>query len=145
MDIISQLQRDEGFSNHIYIDTVGKRTIGYGHNLDAKPIPWITLTTRLTQDQAMQILVQDIADTKTALFVRIPWTSQLDDVRQGVLVNMTFNMGILGLLKFKHALVAFQVNDWVTAAAEMKNSSWYVQVGQRADRLVTQTLTGIWQ
>jgi lysozyme len=66
----------------------------------------------------------------------------LDDVRQRVLANMCFNMGIGKLLGFKNFLVAVQAKDWTKAVAEMKNSAWFKQVGQRAVRLASMMESG---
>lgn len=142
MDIISQLKRDEGFVDHIYIDSVGKRTIGYGHNLDVRPL--FGLTIPITEQQATNILVQDVNDTRNTLLIKLPWVAQLDDARLGVLINMSFNLGVVGLLGFKHFLYFVQWEMWKPAAAEMVNSKWYQQVGIRAVRLTNQIITGEW-
>ena len=57
-NIYDQLKRDEGFRSTIYKDEVGKSTVGYGHNLDAKPLP--DLVTPITEEQAEQILSDDV-------------------------------------------------------------------------------------
>lgn len=141
MDIVEQLKRDEGFRATVYLDTVGKRTIGYGHNCDASPIS----AKSLTEAEATQLLLQDIATVKTKLGASLAWFGSLDECRQGVLINMAFNMGVGGLLGFHNTLAAFQRGDWHGVALGMTNSKWYFQVGARAQRLTTQVLTGIWQ
>lgn len=145
MDISIQLQRDEGFVPHVYTDQVGKATIGFGHNLIAKPIAWISGATVLTRQQALDILANDIYETWNELHLHLPWIKSLDDARAGVLTNMAFNMGVHGLLGFHHMLAAFQTKDWATAATEMENSLWYHQVGPRAVRLQKQIRSGVWQ
>lgn len=145
MNTVEQLKRDEGFRASVYIDTVGKHTIGYGHNLDAKPISWIGGSTVLTFAQAEQILENDITDARLALTGHLPWAVGLDEARLGVLVNMAFNMGVPGLMAFKNTLAAFHARDWEKAAQGMESSKWYAQVGIRARRLVQQVRTGAWQ
>src|ERR1035437_5432659 len=100
--IIDQLMRDEGFRADVYTDTVGKRTIGYGHNLDANPLP--DLVTPVTTAQALSILGKDVERISTFLITRLPWVTTLGDARYGVLQNMSFNMGVNGLLEFHHDL-----------------------------------------
>jgi lysozyme len=51
---------------------------------------------------------------------------------QLVLTDMTFNMGIYELLKFKNTLMFIKRGDYKSAAEEMLNSKWAKQVGQRA-------------
>lgn len=140
---IDQLKRDEGFCSEIYTDTVGKRTVGYGHNLDANPIP--DLVTPITKAYGEQILGKDVDRVSTALVHSLSWVVSLDEARLGVLQNMCFNMGIEGLLGFHNMLTCLQSGLYQSAADDMKASKWYTQVGDRAVRLVQQMRTGVWQ
>lgn len=135
MDIIEQLQRDEGLRLHPYTDTVGKTTIGYGRNLDDKGI---------SATEAQTLLTNDVADVEAILTNRLPWFSNLDPIRQAVLVNMTFNMGFNGLEQFTKMLEAAAQGNWDEAATEMLDSKWATQVGDRASRLAQQMKTGEW-
>lgn len=135
MDIYEQLTRDEGKRNGPYRDSVGKLTIGVGHNLDDKPI----------SDRAVQvILADDVKDAKYDLFKSLPWAKDLSEARQGALINLVFNMGIGGLLAFKHALDAMQSGDWHKAAAELLDSKYAKQVGPRAHRVAQQLVEDRW-
>ena len=55
--------------------------------------------------------------------------------RQNVLVNMAFNLGIYGLLRFKKMLLAVEKQDWDEAANQMLDSRWSKQVGNRSKEL----------
>lgn len=138
----SELRRDEGVRFYRYLDSKGVPTTGVGHNLQASPLPsnW---TYPLTLAQVGQLLTKDIADTFTVLDLNLPWWRKLDEVRQRVLANMAFNLGMTKLLGFKKALAAMQAGAYATAAAEMKNSDWYGQVGARAVRLCGAMETGV--
>lgn len=142
-NIYDQLKRDEGFRSTIYKDEVGKSTVGYGHNLDAKPLP--DLVTPITEEQAEQILSDDVDVVTNKLAHLLPWSDSLDGVRFGVLQNMAFNMGIEGLLEFHNTLTCVQQKKYVAAANCMMQSKWYTEVGDRAKRLVTQMITRVWQ
>ena len=50
---------------------------------------------------------------------------------------MTFNMGMTRLSKFKNFKSAIERNDWKQAAVEGRDSRWYNQVTNRAERLMT--------
>ena len=50
---------------------------------------------------------------------------------------MTFNMGMTRLSKFKNFKAAIERNDWKEAAKEGRDSRWYNQVTNRAERLMT--------
>ena len=141
-NIIDQLKRDEGFLAHVYLDKFGYRTIGYGHNLDANPMPGLFY---VNEAQATQILGRDVERISMSLQQKLPWVTTLDDARHGVLQNMAFNMGVLGLLDFHHMLSAMVTEDWATAKAEGEDSKWFSQVGDRAVRLMAQLETGEWQ
>jgi GH24 family phage-related lysozyme (muramidase) len=56
---------------------------------------------------------------------------------QEILVNMMFNMGRPRLSKFKRMNAALKVEDWKEAAKEGRDSRWYRQVTNRAERLMS--------
>lgn len=135
----AQLVRDESEVLHAYQDSLGYWTIGVGHLIDKQKAGTIP------QEISRALLRLDIAAKTAELFQKLPWVAGLDSVRQGVLLNMSFNLGVDGLLKFEHFLAALEAKDWPTAAAEMLNSLWVKQVGDRARRLAEQIKTGVWQ
>jgi len=146
----AELRRDEGVRYVPYLDTATppKRTVGVGHNVDVSPLPagW---TFPLSGTQVNQLLDRDISTTLAKLDNYLPWWRQLDEVRQRVLANMCFNMGIgnaavgTGLLGFKNTLAAMQRGAYNVAAAGMKASKWYGQVGVRGVRLCAAMETGV--
>ena len=131
-----QLVRDEELRLKPYTDSVGKLTIGVGRNLTDKGISF---------QEAQGLLANDIADATADLQAKLPWTATLDDVRKGALLNMTFNMGIGGLLEFHDFLARMQRGDFPGAAGAMLDSLWARQVGARATRLSIQIQSGVWQ
>jgi len=136
MTIFEQLIRDEGVKFFPYVDSVGKTTIGIGRNLTDDGISF---------QEAKYLLTNDVQNAVAQLEKNFPWAVGLDDARHGVLVNMTFNMGIRRLAEFKNFLAAMEREDWATAKAEMLDSLWAKQVGARAERLALQIETGAWQ
>ena len=62
------------------------------------------------------------------------WSRLPIDV-QGVLTEMTFNLGKKGLSEFNNFLAHLAKNQYAKAATEMLNSSWSKQVGDRAKTL----------
>jgi lysozyme len=140
----AELRRDEGVRYWPYKDTAvpPRDTVGVGHNLQAKPLP-ANWAYPLTPAQVTQLLEQDIADTFANLDRNLPWWRQLDEVRQRVVANMAFNLGIGKLLGFKNTLAAMQRGSYAVAAAGMKASAWYGQVGARAARLCAAMETGV--
>lgn len=131
--VAETLMVDEGFRGRPYLDTVGKVTIGFGRNLSDKP---------LTKAEAAVLLVNDLGDVERDLDRSLGWWRNLDDVRQEVLANMAYNLGITRLLGFGRMLAAAKSGDYATAAAEMRKSRWFQQVGARAARLTNEMATG---
>lgn len=130
--IEEQLILHEGMKLKPYRCPAGKLTIGVGRNLEDKG---------LSKQEALFLLRRDIAEITNELR-KYPWFETLDMVRQKVLIDMAFNLGINGLLSFKKMLSYLKAGDYEKAAAEMVNSRWYGQVGDRSKRLVKMMRTG---
>jgi lysozyme len=92
-----------------------------------------------------QMLANDIADREQALRLSLPWFDSLDEPRQAVLVNMAFQLGVVGLLQFKDTLSRVREGNYAGAAAAMLQSKWALQTPERAKRLAIQMETGVWQ
>lgn len=129
----AELTRDEDRRPRIYIDSVGKTTGGVGRNLSDVPF---------SDDEIDLMLTNDIEKAETGLDARLSWWRVLDPVRQRVLLNMAFNMGVAGLLAFTNTLAAVHAGDYDAAADEMLNSKWAGQVHDRAQRLAQMMRTG---
>ena len=119
---------DEAMKLHPYTDPEGKLTIGVGRNLSDGGI---------SKDEALFLLDNDIKAAVTALDGLFNWWRGMSEVRQQVIVNMCFNMGIAKLSGFKMALAAMEAGKYDEAANQMMNSAWYTQVGARGIRLVS--------
>ena len=149
----NELARDEGERLKAYRCTAGKRTIGIGRNLDDVGISaaecealGITLKSciarGITQAQSRALFANDIAGCERDLDRRLPWWRGLVPVRQRVLLNMCFNLGITRLLGFRNTLAMMKAGDFAGAARGMLASLWARQVGDRATRLATMMRSG---
>lgn len=124
--LAAQLEVDEGRRKLVYTDTVGKLTVGIGRNI----------TDRAFSDDEIDLMLRnDIATVERGLDRAIPWWRKLDDVRQNVIANMAFNMGVPRLLGFSMTLDLVNSGRFDAAAEEMLRSRWAEQVGDRAKRL----------
>lgn len=124
--LIAQLKRHEGVRLLPYQDSVGKWTIGIGRNLTDRGI---SLST------AEQMLQEDIELAKTDLDSIYPDWCDLSEERQLVLMDMCVNLGAPRYLTFVKFWAALRQGQWDLAAAEMLDSRWANQVGQRAQTL----------
>ena len=125
-------RRYEGLNLHLYTCPTGHLTIGYGHNLE----------NGISPRAALFLLQEDMQNAQNAVHKACPWWGQLNEVRQFVLTDMCFNMGLTKLLTFKKFLAAARQGDYTAAAGEMLNSRWAVQVGYRARELAEMMQTG---
>ena len=133
MTLKEQLLLHEGIRLKPYKDTVGKITIGIGRNLTDNGISKI---------EALIMLDADIHEATKDCRKYIEFFDALDEVRQRVLIDMAFNMGIHGLLGFKATLAAIKRGDYGEAADRMTESKWADQVGRRAHRLAAWMRSG---
>lgn len=143
--LIAELTRDEGKKSFPYLDCCGKPwrqctcavkgklTIGIGRNLDDTP---------LSSEEMGYLANNNISDAMQDLDNHLPWWVKLNEVRQRVLVNMCFNMGIGSLLGFKNMLSYAERGMFQESAIEMHNSKWAGQVGPRASRLIAMWISG---
>jgi lysozyme len=136
---IEQLKAQEGCKLKPYRCTAGALTIGIGRNLDANGI---------SMDEAESMLLNDMSKYIAQVNDALPWAKDLSPARYYVLVNMAFNMGINGLLKFKNTLRLIKTGEYEKASVEMLDSDWYRSktsgVGIRAEELSEQMKTGEW-
>lgn len=133
--LVDQIKRHEGFRRTVYTCPAGKQTIGYGRNLEDRGI---------TEAEADMLLRNDIGDVRRELARSWAPFARLDEVRRDALVNMAFNMGVGGLLKFRRMLAALEAGEYATAAAEALDSRWARQVGNRAEEIAGQIRAGEW-
>lgn len=121
-----QLILHEGLELKSYTCSAGYVTLGVGRNVEELGI---------TEEEARYLLDNDILRVGKELDNAIPWWRDMSEVRQRVVVDMVFNLGISRFLNFKNAINAMQEQDWEEAAAQMLDSRWADQVGQRSHRL----------
>ena len=126
MDLKQLLLKHEGKRNRPYLDVNGFLTVGIGRNLDANP---------LSDDEINYLFENDIKRVLNDCWHHLPWFGDLSQERQYVIIDMVFNLGIGGFLKFKKMIAAIEKEAWQTAAAEMVDSKWAADVGQRAAEL----------
>ncbi len=110
--------------------------------MDAHPLPkgW---TFPLSDAQVDQLLTDDIKTACGSLDRFLPWWRNLDEVRQRVICNMAFNMGIGTLQTFRNTLIDMKCGFYIAAATGMRASLWARQVGERAQRLADAMSTGV--
>lgn len=136
-EILDELREDEEFNAPAYRDSRGYLTIGYGRMVDP------AAGGGITREEAEFLLANDIKACEADLDGSLPWWRTLDPVRQRVLVNLCFNLGIRKLLRFPVTLGLIRDGAYTAAAHELLSSQpWASQVGIRAYRLFEMLRTG---
>ena len=145
--LLDELIAHEGMVLTVYKDTLGIDTIGIGRNLqdrgiskeelDHMDIPHIDLIYRdgITEADARYLAKNDVRIVESELLAAHTCVAGLDAVRQLVLVDMAFNMGVPRLRKFYKMWDAIHAEDFPTAAKEMLDSRWANQVKSRSTKL----------
>ena len=162
----TRIIRHEGSIPHLYKDQFGNWTIAVGHLCSPAEIAQYQGVT-LTQIQMDDLLDDDIEVAVTHVEGVLPWARDLDGVREGVLVEMAFQLGIghvgaaAGLCGFPHMLAACQAGeqeevagagqamlsaaereDFEEAANDMLQSVWHRQTPARCEELSQIMRTG---
>jgi lysozyme len=138
-EVFETLKIDEGVEYQIYLDHLGYPTFGVGHLVtDNDPEAGLEVGTGISNERVWEAFESDL-DTSVAecqvLFPGGAFDDFPEEVQQ-VVVNMMFNMGRPRLSKFKKMLAGLESGDFKTAALEGRDSKWYNQVTNRAERLM---------
>ena len=116
-DLISwHLKQDEGIKLKVYKCPKGRLSVGVGRNLEDRGI---------TKLEADYLLNNDIDSIFNELSNKIDWFFKLDDIRQNVLIELAFNVGVKGALLFKKTLKFIENEQYLQASIELLDSKWH--------------------
>lgn len=121
--LIGRIVEHEGMKKFAYKDTKNYITVGIGRCIEAN------VGKGLSVDECFYLLRNDIAEFRKDLSA-YEWFKIQDDVRQGVLIELAFNMGMAHLLGFKNMIAALLAKNYSLASKELANSAWFTQVGK---------------
>lgn len=123
----------KGQNHKLYECPAGKLTIGWGYNIEDHGL----------DDHIAEMLLNQALNNSQGEASRLVknW-NDLIAPRKSVLIDMAYNMGITKLKQFKKMIAAIEKEDWKEAAAQMKDSAWYKQVGNRSKVLHKMMLSG---
>lgn len=100
----------------------GKLTIGRGINLDAG-------IDAKEEDFLFRHRLEIAYDQALIVF---PKLEEMSQNRRETIVDLVFNVGLPTFLGFRKFIKAVQGERWDDAAAELMDSKWFHQVGNRA-------------
>ena len=154
-ELLDQLVLHEGLELLPYKDSLGIDTIGIGRNLEHRGLSEEELAHigkdisdicewGITKEQAYYLAENDIKIVEEEICKAHPCVVELDEVRQRVIIDMAFNMGVPRLNKFVKMWKAIHEENFTEAKTQMLDSRWANQVGNRAVRLSNAMETGEW-
>lgn len=117
----------EGFSPSIYTDKTEHPTIGYGYNLSVYSYEGKRIT------KAYGLLTDILKENYKAL-LSYGWYKNLDAMRRMVILDLSCNLGLNGLLKFKQSIKAIEDKNYALAVERLQKSPYFNQVKKRASR-----------
>ena len=112
-------------------------TVGFGFTHGVTP------DSRMNRITAERKLEQEILEVDAALRNTLTWYNDASFVTKTVLINLSFNMGIKGLLGFKNTLAFIKEKKYKEAAFNLRKSLYYKQVTKRAEELATRLETQV--
>ena len=125
-DLLNRIKHHEGYRKSVYKCTEGYDTIGYGFAIK---------DLEMDEDIAEEILIRKVEKLIKRVRKKFDWLDSVPREVQGVLVEMSYQMGLSNVSKFKKALHAMQMFQWKLAATELLDSRWAKQTPNRAKEL----------
>ena len=126
--LVEQLKRHEGIKLKPYHCSMNKLTIGIGRNIE---------DVGISMDEAEYLLRNDISNCYEQAST-FNWFNSAPEPVQSAVVNLIFNMGFAKLCAFKLTLGHLERQEYQFAGAELLNSRYAEQVGQRAIEIANQ-------
>ena len=125
-NLIENIKESEGFVKHVYDDSLGIPTIGYGFAIK---------DLDLDEDIASEILSRKIEKLINRVDGKFDWFNEANDKIKEVVVEMCYQLGLGGFSKFKRTISYFANKDYIKASVEMLDSKWAKQTPNRAKKL----------
>ena len=134
--LLESVKKHEGFRDTVYLDTLNKRTVGYGHLCvenhweDGKKYDKEYLEEILEKD--LQSAIDQADDICSNLTIS-------DDAKI-IIIEMIFQLGGTGVSKFRKMWAALQENppNYFEAHVQMLDSKWSKQTPARASEMAEQ-------
>ncbi len=134
--LLESVKKHEGFRDTVYLDTLNKRTVGYGHLCvedhweDGKKYDQEYLEEILEKD--LQSAIDQADDMCSNLTIS-------DDAKI-IIIEMIFQLGGTGVSKFRKMWAALQEDppNYFEAHVQMLDSRWAKQTPNRASEMAEQ-------
>ena len=137
-ELKEEIKLHEGFVPKVYKDSLGKRTIGYGH-LCVEPEQWDD-DKEYTKEELELVFEKDFNEAlKNA--ESLIGSRSINHIAKQVIIEMVFQLGIGGVGKFKMMWEALDKEDYNEASLQMLDSRWAKQTPARCGKLSSKMKT----
>ena len=135
--LMESVKKHEGYRNKVYLDTLGKRTVGVGH-LCVEDF-WED-DKEYEEKFLMEILAEDLQNAiKGARELKEEHScTDIDEIAQEIIVEMVFQLGRTGVSKFRNMWKCLSELNYLGASYEMLDSRWSKQTPNRAKSMAEQ-------
>ena len=129
--LLESVKKHQGYRNKVYLDTLGKRTVGVGHLCvedfweDDKEYEEKFLMTILEHD--LQTAIKGAKE-----LMEDHGCADIDEQAEEILIEMVFQLGKTGVSKFRKMWDALSEKNYIGASYEMLDSRWAKQTPNRA-------------
>ena len=136
-ELKARVQDHEGLRTSMYLDSLGKATVGIGHLVQPHERERFAEGVEIPMEEIMEIFDMDLnrAAAGADMLIEDNVGHDLPQHVGEVILEMVFQLGTTGVSKFKKFWKALRVKQWETAAAEMKDSRWHSQTPKRCESL----------
>ena len=125
-NLIENIKESEGFVEHVYNDSLGIPTIGYGFAIK---------DLILDEDIAEEILLRKVKALALRVQNKFDWFNTAPDIIKEVVIEMCYQLGLGGFSKFKKTISYLEKENYLEASKEMLASKWAKQTPNRAKKL----------
>ena len=136
-ELKARVQDHEGLRTSVYLDTLGKKTVGIGHLVQPHEMERFAEGVEIPMDEIMEIFEMDLnrAAAGADMLIQENVGHDLPQHVGEVILEMVFQLGTTGVSKFKKFWKALRVKDWKKASEEMNDSRWHSQTPKRCESL----------
>ena len=135
--LLESVKKHEGYRNKVYLDTLGKRTVGVGH-LCVEDF-WED-DKEYEESFLMQILQKDLQEAIRGAkeLMDEHGCADIDERAEEIIIEMVFQLGRTGVKKFRNMWKALAEQNYIGASFEMLDSKWAKQTPNRAKDMADQ-------
>ena len=132
--LLESVKKHEGYRNKVYLDTLGKRTVGVGH-LCVEDF-WED-DKEYEESFLMEILEKDLSDAIKGAndLMAEHGCMDINEKAHELIIEMVFQLGKSGVSKFRNMWKALSELNYVGASYEMLDSRWAKQTPNRANAM----------